>query len=146
TKESDARAKAAGSHWSERHRLHVLLDAAEDAIIATQKGRQIPSLLIEELRGAAEVLRKWSINPNWNQIKPSLYNSEHFTHTIPKFHIAEFFERQGHHIELVPRGKEASPDLRIRANAKVEEWMYIECYSPTALSGKRLNFNKEELD
>src|SRR5207253_3106205 len=145
TKDTDLRAKTARSDWSERHRLHVLLEAAEEALLAISQKRALPSLLIEELRGVVEVLRRWSAKPNWNEIKPSLVNPAHFNHTIAKFHIAEFFERQGHHVELVPRGEESSPDLRILADAKEEQWMYVECYSPKALNGKRSNFSNDEL-
>ena len=144
TQESDHQAKIRHADWSDRHRLHVLIDAAEATL------SNLPSAIVEpqflaELAATVEKIRNASTKPNWEEIKPSLVSPTHFNHTLTKLQIAEHFERRGHAVELVPRGEEASPDLKLRAIGGKEEWLFVECYQPKTLNGKRKNLSEAEI-
>ena len=134
TKESDSRSRLQKSKWTERHRLHVLLEVAEETKKSLPKGIVAPWLLAE-LKATIELIRRWYNKPIWKDIEPSLVNSTHFTHTIAKLHIVEHLEEEGHEVKIVPKGKDASPDLMVQAIGGTEDWITIECYQPRSFGG-----------
>lgn len=137
-KNSDERARLHNSHWSQRHRLLVLLDETnrilENSIVPIDS-----PLFVAELQDSITIIRKWSKDPLWIGILPSLVNSDHFTHTIAKLHIASHFQETGYKVEIIPRGNDASPDLRVQARGETDQWLYIECYQPEFLNGKPID-------
>jgi hypothetical protein len=52
----------------------------------------------------------------------------------------------GHKVEIVPRGRETSPDLRLQSIGGAQEWLYVECYQPNQLSGKPSKISEDTLD
>ena len=104
------------------------------------------SWFLAELKATLEVIRRWKDDPRWRDIEPSLKDKNHFTHTIGKLRVAEHFIMCGHKAEIVPRGREASPDLRIRAIGGAQEWLYVECYQPSAFRGKLGKTSESVLD
>lgn len=141
TKASDERAKQQGVDWSERHRLHVLLEAAE----STQKylpNAVVAPWFVAELKHVLEIVRRWKDKLSWNDIEPSLASPSHFSHTIGKLTIAEFQQKQGHKVEIIPRGSTSSPDLRLQAIGGTEDWVNIECYQPQPLNGRLVTISK----
>jgi len=149
TRPSDLRAKSQGMRWWDRHRLHVLLDAAEETKHKLTKNIAVTSwlfCLVAELKATLEVIRRWKDDPRWRDIEPSLKDKNHFRHTIGKLRVAEHFMMCGHEVEIVPRGRKASPDLRIRAIGGVQEWLYVECYQPSAFRGKPGKTSESILD
>src|SRR2546422_6973059 len=144
TRDSDINAKRNKADWSERHRLQVLLAAAEATLKILPSGIVEPWFL-SELAETIITIEKWSTNTNWKEIKPSLASPRHFTHTVAKLRIADHLERQGHKVEIVPRGKDSSPDLKVKAIGGREEWIFVECYQPKSLNGRRANLSASEL-
>ena len=145
TKAADDKLKQQRANWTDRHRLHVLLEAAEDT------RRDLPNAVVApwflaELRTTLDVVRRWQGKPSWKKIKPSLKDPAHFKHTILKLHVAEHLERAGHKVEIVPRGESASPDLVLQAIGGTQDPVYVECYQPTALSSKPLDISAKEVD
>lgn len=135
TKAADEERKQQRVNWTDRHRLHVLLEAAEDT------RRDLPNAVVApwflaELRTTLDVVRRWREKPSWKEIEPSLRTPTHFKHTILKFHVAEHLEKAGHKVEIVPRGESASPDLVLRAIGGTQDCVYVECYQPNALCGR----------
>ena len=135
TKGSDDRAKEAGAKWIERHRLHVLLDAVEESSIKLSENILVEPIFLAELKATLEVIHRWHDQPLWKEIEPSLETKTHFTHTISKLHVAEYFQRQGHKVELFPRGGKKSPDLKVQAIGSTQDWLLVECYQPQKLHG-----------
>lgn len=134
TKPSDQKSRLQKLRWTKRHRLHVLLEAAHETKKRLPKGIASPWFLAE-LKAILELVRRWHVKPIWRDIEPSLVNSTHFTHTIAKLHIAEHLMREGHKVEIVPKGKTGSPDLMVQAIGGTEDWVYIECYQPKIFDG-----------
>jgi len=134
TKSSDDRARLQRSKWTERHRLHVLLEVAQETKKSLPEGIVAPWFLAE-LKATIDLIRRWHDKPFWKDIEPSLVNSTHFTHTIAKLHIAEHLEKEGHNVKIVPRGENASPDLMVQAIGGTQDWIYIECYQPKIFDG-----------
>jgi len=135
TEASDSRAKAQKAHWTERHRLQVLLEAA----VETQKS--LPSTIVApwflaELRGTLDVVRRWQQSPYWPNIEKSLKDKDAFDHTIAMLHVAEHLEWGGHKVEIVKEGISPSPDLTLRAIGGSQDAIVIECYQPAVLRGK----------
>lgn len=145
TKSSDDRSRQQKSKWTERHRLHVLLEAAKETQKSLPKAIVAPWFLAE-LKATLKVVRRWRDKPIWKEIEPSLVNPTHFTHTIAKLHIAEHLMSAGHKVEIVPRGENASPDLKVQAIGGTQDWIHIECYQPTVLNGKPSNISAEEAE
>lgn len=142
TKAEDDMLKQQRAYWTDRHRLHVLLEAAE----ATRRG--LPNAIVapwflSELRTTIDVVRRWQEKPSWKEIEPSLKTPTHFKHTILKFHVAEHFEKAGHKVEIVPRGESASPDLVLQAIGGTQDPIYVECYQPDALCGRVSDVSKK---
>ena len=135
TKRRDARAKQLGLDWTRRHRLQVLLEAAEHSRSALP-GRLIAPWFLVELRTTLDVVSRWCTRPSWNDIEPSLKDSRHFQHTILKLHVADHLESGGHEVRLVARSATRSPDLEFRAIGGSRERVLVECYCPLGLSGK----------
>lgn len=143
TKAADKRSKRQRVNLSDRHRLHVLLEAAED----TRKN--LPNVVtapwfLAELRATLDIVRRWRNKPCWKEIEPSLKDPTHFTHTILKLYVAEHLERGGHKVDIVPRGESDSPDLMLHAIGGTQDLVYIECYQPTALCGKPSNISAKD--
>lgn len=143
TRAADAGAKRQGVSWTGRHRLHVLLEAAEDTWRGLPDAVVAPWFLAE-LKTTLDVVRRWREKPFWKEIEPSLKDPTHFKHTILKLHAAEHLERGGHKVEIVPRGKSASPDLMLHAIAGTQDLVYVECYQPSALCGKPSDISTKE--
>lgn len=142
TKAADERSKQHRVYWTDRHRLHVLLEAAED----TRRG--LPNAIVApwflaELRTTLDVVRRWRGKPSWKEIEPSLKTPTHFKHSILKFHVAEHLEKAGHKVEIVPRGESASPDLVLQAIGGTQDSVYVECYQPDALCGRVSDVSKK---
>ena len=146
TRPSDLRAKSQNAKWWDRHRLHVLLDAAEETKQKLSQNVVVAPWFLAEFKAALEVIKRWKDDPKWRDIEPSLKTKEHFTHTIGKLRIAEHFMKSEHKAEIVPRGKEASPDLRIQAIGGTQDWLYVECYQPKALTGEPKEIPESVLD
>jgi len=145
TKSSDDRARLQKAKWTERHRLHVLLEVAKETRKSLPKAIVAPWFLAE-LKATLEVVRRWHDKPIWKEIEPSLVNSTHFTHTIAKLHIAEGLMSAGHKVEIIPRGENASPDLKVQAIGGTQDWIHIECYQPKVLQGRPSNISTEEAE
>lgn len=142
TKQTDERAKLhKRSRWTERHRLQVLLEAAHEAEKSLPKYLKTPWFLAEFV-ATVEVIRKWSKKPIWKELEPPLVDPNHFTHTIAKLHIAEHLQRLGHKVEIIPKGKDASPDLMVRLFG-TDILLNIECYQPENLAGESIISRKE---
>jgi phage FluMu protein Com len=43
--------------------------------------------------------------------------------------------KEGHKVEIIPRGENASPDLRVQAIGGTQDWVNIECYQPKIFDG-----------
>jgi hypothetical protein len=134
TKQSDQKPKLQKPRWTERHRLQILLEAAQETKKHLPKGIVAPWFLAE-LRATIELVRRWHDKPIWKEIEPSLVNSTHFTHTVAKLHIAEHLMKEGHKVEIIPKGENASPDLRVQAIGGTQDWVNIECYQPKIFDG-----------
>ena len=120
TKDIDNRHKQQGVDWTRRHRLHVLVEAAEDS------RARLPQLVVApwflaELRTTLNVVRRWRDKPSWREIEPSLKVGHQFAHTILKLHLADHLEASGHKVQVVPRRPIRSPDLQFRAIGGSEE-------------------------
>jgi len=137
TKPSDDKAKKHKSKWHERHRLHVLLDVAEETKKTLSKNVVVAPWFLAELKATVEVIRRWHNEPIWKDIEPCLVNPTHFTHTVAKLWIAEHLKSAGHIVKIVPRGVDASPDLAVQAIGGLQDWINIECYQPKSLNGSK---------
>jgi hypothetical protein len=146
TKPSDIRAKSQNAEWWNRHRLHVLLEVAEDTVTKLSRNIIVAPWFLVELKATIEIVKRWKHNPRWKDIEPSLKNKDNFTHTIGKLWIAEHFMRSGHKAEIVPIGEGASPDLRIQAKGGTQDWLYVECYQPNALTGRSKEIQEKTLE
>ena len=135
TKQSDERAKRQKVPWHERHRLNVLIEAAEETKKACSRKAIVAPWFLAELKSIVEIGFRWHDKPIWKDIEPSLVNSTHFTHTMAKLRIAEHLQKAGHKVEIIPRGENASPDLMVQAIGGTQDWINIECYQPSILSG-----------
>jgi phage FluMu protein Com len=135
TKPSDERAKKHKLNWTKRHRLHVLLDAAQETKEKLIENIIVAPWFLAELKATVEVINRWHNDPLWREVKPCLVNPTHFTHTIAKLWIAEHLKSMGHVVKIVPRGDDASPDLAVQAIGGLQDWVYIECYQPSQLNG-----------
>jgi len=142
TEPADERAKRKGVSWTDRHRLHVLLEAAEETLRALPEGVVAPWYLAE-LMATLNAVRKWREKRCWQDIEKSLKDPRTFAHTIAMLHVAELLERGGHRVEVVPRGEKASPDLILRAIG-TQDIVVIECYQPSTLCDKPSDFSTEE--
>lgn len=145
TKATDDRAKRQRVDWTDRHRLHVLLEAAEDT------RRSLPVTIVApwflaELRATLDIVRRWQEKPCWQDIEKSLNDAESFAHTIAMLHIAEHLEWGGHKVEVVAEGEKPSPDLMLRAIGGSRDTVVIECYQPSALCGKPSDLSPEDAE
>src|SRR4030042_3526622 len=111
TKMSDDRAKAQHVPWHERHRLHILLDAAKETKESCFRNTIVAPWFLAELKSTIEIAKRWQNEPIWKEIEPAFVNSTNFTHTIAKLHIAEHLKGKGHAVDIIPKGEKASPDL-----------------------------------
>ena len=146
TKPRDDQAKQRKVIWTNRHRLHVLLEAAEETKKNLPKNAIVAPWFLAELRTTLDAVRRWQKYPLWAEIEPSLKEPTHFTHTILKLLVAEHIERGGHRVDIVPRGESASPDLMLHAIGGSHDLVYIECYQPSALCGKPSDISAEEAE
>jgi hypothetical protein len=135
TKASDDRAKIQHVPWYERHRLHVLLDAAIETKERCNRNIVVAPWFLTELKSTIEVSKRWQNKPIWKEIEPAFVNSTNFTHTIAKLYIAEYLSSKGHAVDIIPKGTDASPDLKVQAIGGTQEWINIECYQPYTLNG-----------
>ena len=146
TKPVDDRAKQHKALWTNRHRLHVLLEAAEETKKNLPKNTIVAPWFLAELQTTLEAVRRWQKHPQWKEIEPALENPTEFTHTILTLHVAEHLERGGHKVDIVPTGKSASPDLMLHAIGGTQDLIHIECYQPTALCGKPSDISAKEAE
>ena len=146
TRPSDLRAKSQNAKWWNRHRLHVLLDAAEETRRKLSRNIVVAPWFLAEFKATLEIVRRWKDDPEWKHIEPSLKNKGNFTHTIGKLRIAEHFMTSDHKVEIVPREKDATPDFRIQAIGGTQDWLYVECYQPAALAGEPKEVPEKKLD
>ena len=107
TKATDDRAKRQRVDWTDRHRLHVLLEAAEDTR-RSLPGTIVAPWFLAELRATLDIVRRWQEKPCWQDIEKSLNDAESFAHTIAMLHIAEHLEWGGHKVEVVAEGEKPS--------------------------------------
>lgn len=135
TKVSDEKAKKHKLNWTKRHRLHVLLEVAQETKRSLARNIAIAPWFLAELKAIVEVISRWHNDPLWKEIQPCLVNSTHFTHTIAKLWIAEHLKSVGHPVKIVPKGETSSPDLTVQAVGGLQDWVYIECYQPSRLNG-----------
>jgi len=143
-KAADERSKQQQANWTERHRLHVLLEATEE----TRKGLPetvVAPWFLAELMTTLDVVRRWREKPSWKEIEPSLKDPTHFRHTILKLHVAEHLEKAGHKVEIVPKGENASPDLMLHAIGGTQDLVYVECYQPNDLCGKPSDISAKKI-
>jgi len=140
---ADRRAKVHRSKWSERHRLHVLLDVAK-ASAGILPNRIREPWLLAELSAIIDVVKIWKKEPNWREIEPSLVNSTDFSHVVATLMVAEHLRESGHKVELIPTRANASPDLRVQAIGGKQSWIQIECKQPKILSGKPFKLSSAE--
>ncbi len=112
---ADRRAKVQRSKWSERHRLHVLLDVAK-ASAGILPNRIREPWLLAELSAIIDVVKIWKKEPNWREIEPSLVNSSDFSHVVATLMVAEHLRESGHKVQLIPTTANASPDLKLDSN------------------------------
>ena len=145
TKESDEKAIRQKVDWANRHRLYVLLQAAQDTANSPPNTLVAPWFLAE-LKATLEIVRRWRANPLWKDIEPSLKNPTHFNHTILKLHVAEHLQKGGHRVSIVPRGPESSPDLMFTAIGGAQDLVLVECYQPRALSGQPRTVSAKETE
>ena len=144
TKASDQRSKIQNAKWTERHRLNVLLEVARRTKEHLPK-KIIAPWFLAELHGTVELIKRWNSKPIWKNLEPSLINSTSFTHTITKLNLVEHLMEEGHKVEIIPRGLNASPDLRVKSIGGMEDWVNIEVYQPKLFDGgsivtkKRIN-------
>lgn len=143
TRQIDEKTKLHKPKWTERHRLQVLLEAAQEAEKSLPKYLKVPWFLAEFV-ATVGIIRRWSKKPIWKELEPPLVDPNHFTHTIAKLHLAEHLQRLGHAVEIVPKGKNASPDLMVRLYGS-DILLNIECYTPEKLVGESI-VSKKELD
>ena len=145
TEASDSRAKAQRVHWTERHRLKVLLEAAEE-IRKSLPGTVVAPWFSDELRATLDVVRRWRQSPYWRNIEKSLKDKEAFNHTIAMLHVAEHLEWGGHRVEIIKEGLSPSPDLTLRAIGGSGDAVVIECYQPAVLCGKPAELGIKEAE
>ena len=144
TKASDQRSKIHNVKWTERHRLHVLLEVARKTKEHLPKEIIAPWFLAE-LHGTVELIKRWNSKPIWKHLKPSLINSTSFTHTITKLNLVEYLRKEGHKVEIISRGLNASPDLRVKSIGGTEDWVNIEVFQPKILDGGSF-VNKKQIN
>lgn len=144
TEPSDSRAKIQQAHWTKRHRLQVLLEAAKE----NQKNPNaiVAPWFLAELAGTLDIVRRWKGSPQWPDIEKSLEDRDAFNHTIAMLHVAEHIKMGGHDVRIVKEGNEPSPDLTLNASGGTQDTVVIECYQPEALSGKPLNLDNKEAE
>ena len=134
TKTSDQKSKTHKDKWTKRHRLHVLLEAAQETKRHLPTNTIAPWFLAE-LKATLELIKRWNCKPIWKNLEPSLVDSNHFNHTIVKLHLIEHLQKEGHKVKIIPKGKTASPDLMIKAIGGTEDWINIEVFRPKILDG-----------
>jgi phage FluMu protein Com len=144
-KPRDLRAKQSKTSWWNRHRLIVLIDAAEETKQKIPKNIMVAPWFLVELKSVVEIINKWKKEPIWEGIKSSLKDKNHFNHTVGKLRIAEHFKSLEYNVEIVPRNKNASPDLKVQAVGGTQDWFYIECYQPSSLSGEPKKISEKNL-
>ena len=115
--------------------MHVLLDAAIETKGSCHQNVVVAPWFLAEFKSIIDVSKRWQNKPIWKEIEPAFVNSTNFTHTIAKLHIAEYLSSKGHAVDIIPRGTEASPDLKMQAIGGTQEWINIECYQPYILNG-----------
>jgi hypothetical protein len=145
TQAADNRARQQGLDWTRRHRLHVLLQAAEESC-STLPDVLVAPWFLAELASTLHVVRTWSGETIWKEIEPSLKDPLHFQHTILKLHLAEHLKENGHDVRVVPRAATKSPDLQVRAIGGTEELLFIECYHPHALGGQPADISETQAE
>jgi len=143
TAASDSRAKAHGKKWSGRHRLLVLLEAAERSIDSLPKAIEQPWLLVE-LWHVLRLIEEAKAGPMWSIIEPCLNDATSFSHSIAVLMMADHFDWGGFRVRLVPNREEASPDLEVQTKGGNRSWVRIECYMPEVLAGEPGPITKEE--
>jgi phage FluMu protein Com len=131
---SDKKAKAQGVDWTKRHRLCVLLDAAQETLASIPNVVVAPWFLAE-LSATLMVVRKWRRTPFWQAIETALKEKDSYPHTIGLLHVAEHLEMDGYKANIVPEGDKPSPDLTIRATGGTQSEVAIECYQPAPMRG-----------
>jgi len=141
TRQVDERAKLHKAKWTERHRLHVLLEVAREAEKTLPEYLMTPWFLAE-FKATVGVIQRWHKKPIWKKLELSLINPNHFTHTIAKLHLADHLQRLGHKVRIVPKGENASPDLLVRLFS-TDTFLNIECYQPEKLSSESIMSRKE---
>jgi DNA-directed RNA polymerase subunit RPC12/RpoP len=146
TKLSDQKAKSQNAKWWDRHRLHVLLDAANDTIQKLPLGIIVAPWFLAEFRATLEIIERWKNDPAWSIIEPSLKDKDTFKHSIAMLRIAEHFKLSKHIVEIVPTEADATPDLRVKAIGGTQDWIYIECIQPNALTGEPIEIPEQKLD
>jgi len=135
TAAEDKKAKARESKWFERHRLHVLVEAAQESLRRLPEEIRDP-WLVAELSALLDVIRTWRNDPLWTKIEPSLVNPTEFSHVIATLLVAEHWKGSGHRVELVPTDSRPTPDLKVQAIGGKQEWLQVECYQPKLLAGR----------
>ena len=139
----DKRAKAQQTSWTERHRLCVLLDAAEETLMRAPNSAVAPWFLAE-LSGTLAVVRKWRQTPSWRTIEASLKEKNIYPHAVGLLHVAEHLEMDRYKANIIPEGDQPSPDLMIRAIGGRQDEVALECYQPVALRGQTEPLTREE--
>lgn len=145
TEASDNRAKRHKAHWTGRHRLQVLLEAAEETQKSAPNTIVAPWFLVE-LAATLDIVRKWKQSPRWPDIEKSLKDKETFDHTIAMLHVAEHLKMDGHYAQVVKEGLEPSPDLMLKAKGGTQDTVVIECYQPAALGGKPSKLDSKDAE
>lgn len=145
TKVTDNRVKRQGVDWTHRHRLHMLLEAAEDTR-RSLPGTIVAPWFLAELRATLDIVRRWQKKSYWQNIEKSLNNAESFAHTIAMLHVAEHLAWGGHKVEVVAEGEKPSPDLMLRTIGGSQDIVVIECYQPSVLCGKPSDLSTEEAE
>lgn len=92
---------------------HVLLDAAEETREKLSENIVVAPWFLAEFKATIEVIGRWKNYPKWKDIEPSLTDKDCFSHTVGKLRVAEHFMKSQHKVEIVPRGENASPDLKV---------------------------------
>ena len=135
---SDILAIKSNKKWTQRHRLMVLLTNAEINKKLVLENKLVDPFFLLIFQDTIELLKKWSTDPKWEELKMSMKNSGNFKHTIGKLTIAERFLKQSYKVKIIAKGKTKTPDIGILGKGVTNErdWLYLECYQPDLLVGK----------
>lgn len=132
TSGTDGRQKRAVSPWWKRHRLWVLLEAA-DRVAKEPAIREVDLRFAAELASTIAVLRGFISHIAWPQVSRAL--TSEYTHTVVMLHFASHLQAEGLLPQLVESTSQATPDLEF-AVPEGRVPFFVEVYQPARLDGR----------